>query len=460
MKVIDTICPGCSIQCGAQLIDDGALEIEFMKHCPVNQGKLCKFGVMLPAFYSQPLSDAYIDGKAVPAEEALSAAASALKSSSSGIVVSLGDSTCEELLAGSLLASEVSFSFATGLGATISAVGAPNISLKGCTFDDIEKKRDIIIIDTDPYVQYPLLARRLQNALKAGADVTYVGPGSVNMEYFASKAHVVSLEEIEQTLSSVPAKKDNCGLHATLSVVASTIRSAAASGAQVLCLKDFANSEASVRMDIETYGADICSISEAIESGRIRSLVLMESPIFDSCEDGARLKKACESLEALVIIQSGALADAPKGAIVIPADRFYCRKGSLLSVEGKLNTLSGDSEGLVGPIGSILEKMGKEPMAFAKLTELALGRIDSFSSAPFMDVERLPAPELVKPYYYHVSNPFLARGMSQGYAKRCGEETYGAAIEASRFVVKGNVAPGVVLVYDKDPEITSQWDGL
>jgi len=465
LKVIDSHCPGCSILCGVHIIeDDEGIDIEFMKSYTINSGKLCKFGIDLPKFYSSPRQEPYVYGKKVSYDDAIGTVADALKSwentrgMSEGIILCTGDATCEELLVLDRLAKKADMVCATGLGKIVGMIGGAALLRKSSNFNIIEYAKSIVLVDIDPYYQYPLIARKLQIAKSNGAHIISIGTEKSHINHIVDEVKLIhpskiqkELESLCESVSSETLFITSLGIYSDLSTIAAINNNCTKQYSRIMYMKDFANTEGSLVLGIDTKNNNIEGIIEGMESGKITALVLVESPLYDSYIDNERFRNACQNLQHLIILQSRA-ASVPNNAIMLPLPLFYERKGTLINVCGRLLSLKGDKEGVVGVNNDILKKLGAKKIGFETLTQETVDFYNKWKSLiPERSTVEAPKSTVDSgPCHKYISNPFLVRGLPYTLCKRVGKGLYPKAKKNERYVMLQDIAENVVLSYEKD----------
>jgi len=469
LKVIDSHCPGCSILCGVQIIEDGdEIDIDFKKYCPINSGKLCKYGVDLPKIYGNALDFSSIEGNEVDYEVAITKISNLLKkwySSSGGkegIVLCCGDATNEELLAIEDLSSYFGMKCASGIGNILNVVGSIPFIHDIKNFDIVEGFEQIVLINIDPYYQYPLVARKLQNAKKRGKRIISIGPEGSHIERLAEEVIICSpanvhdcfKRHISENTEDFTLYITSMGIYSDPALIAEINNACVNTKSRAFFLKDYANTQASLILGFNSYKYGIEEIIDHIEEGRINAMVLIESPLFDTYLDSSRFRKACEKLKALVVMQSTMPRDLPNNAFLLPLPAFYKRRGALVNACGRLIELNGSSNGIIDVFNDMKKVLGhKDKLDFEKYVSKATGAYDKWISS-FNDYEVVKVPDTKYskegPVHYYVVNPFLVRGMDHQLPKRTSGGLYQKASDKERYVIKQNIADGVVLAYQRD----------
>lgn len=469
LKIIDSHCPGCSILCGVQIIEDGEeIDIDFKKYCPINSGKLCKFGIDLPKIYGNALKHPLIDGKEVEYEDAISSISKLLSKwyysseGKEGIVLCCGDATNEELLAIEDFSSYFGMKCASGLGNILKVVGGAPFIHDIKNFDILEGFDKIVLVNVDPYYQYPLVARKLQKAKERGKRIISIGPEGSHIERLADELILCSPAKVNECFRKYISENSedfslyitSMGLYADPSIIAEINNACTNSKSRAFFLKDYANTEASIILGFNRYNHSVEEIIEHIEQGKINAMVLIESPLFDTYLDNSRFRKACEKLKALVVMQSTKPRDLPKNALLLPLPQFYKRRGTLVNVCGRFIELDGSSNGFIDVFNDMRKALRhKERTGFENYNSKAVGIYKKWISN-FKAYENVEVPEALYskegPVHYYVVNPFLVRGMGHQLPKRVSEGLYQDALEKERYAIRKNVVDGVVLAYQRD----------
>jgi hypothetical protein len=438
---------------------DGALDTEFMKYCEINCGKLCKFGIDLPLYYGARLESAMVAGEEASYEDAVAAAAKALSDAAGGVALCTGDATNEELLALKALATGAGMQTTLGLGHLVGAVGSEAFRKTVLEPLVLDHAQMIALVDLDPAYQYPLIARRIMEVRAKGTKVESIGPEKAHVSFLADKVYpchpsrtVEALRAFVEYAMPHALYLASAGIYSDPALVAQVCNVCAATTSRALFLTDFANARGGLALGLEGLDYGLEGLISKMESGEVTSLVLLESPLFDSYLDEKRFFAACEQLDALVVLQSRMSRSYPKNAVVIPVPLFFERKGSLVNVCARQLSLGGESEGAVAVLADIASKMGAILPDYDSLANDAAQDLYAWEQAvaTFMPLE-LPEQETIEgPCHKYVVNPYLVRGLPYPRSKRVGIDLYAEAKEKERYVVKDDVAEDVVFAYEKD----------
>ncbi len=263
-----TICPGCNFGCGLYLRENGKLEVDFRKSSPANAGKLCRFGMSLPRFYTPVKS--MVEGKDTTLEEAAKEAAKRISESKGSVAfLSFGNTTCEELLAFQKIAQAY---LCTGVDFEALPKDTYQTLSVGLPYSEIEAAKHIVLF-IDPYEQYPLIVRRLLSAKNKGAKITAVWwkdlplanenirPADISKLQLTKDSLVIAdfhpLSDVEQVKSILSLAKNT--------------------EAKITFLKPFANSTGAYILSKDAEQKSLKTLIEDINKGSIKTLFCLES---------------------------------------------------------------------------------------------------------------------------------------------------------------------------------------
>ncbi|MCQ6963750.1 hypothetical protein [Methanolobus chelungpuianus] len=358
-SIYTTVCPGCSIGCGLYIreSDKGAVSVDFLKSSPVNLGKLCRFGMRLPHYYSRLVSGK-AEGQDCGTEDAVRAAASRLKGAGKIAMLSVGNTTCEEHIAFMKLAETLGTVVHTGIPVYAQLPPECHPHLEGMPFIDIENAEKIVLF-IDPYVQYPLLVRRLLAAKRNGAYIISAGRTELHLAHENRKLSPEQCAELDLDsgsliITDVHPHTDPCHIQQLLNIALDT-------GARLQVMKPFVNSEGADRLAKSRAGMmGISQIMSGIERGDIRTLVLLDSDPVELMPDTSRAVEVLKKLEDLIVISS---RDSPVNAIadvVIATEPLYRKKGTFINAEGKLQENSGQGIDGIDAISMLSRELGAD----------------------------------------------------------------------------------------------------
>lgn len=356
-SIYTSVCPGCSIGCGLYIREDdrGAVSIDFLKSSPVNRGKLCRFGMRLPHYYSTPATGK-VEGLGSGTEDAVRAAASRLRGAEKVAMLSVGNTTCEEHIAFMKLAESLGTVVHTGIPVYAELPPECHPHLEGMPFTDIENAEKIVLF-IDPYVQYPLLVRRLLAAKRNGAHITSAGTTELHLAHENRKLSPEQYAELDLDgnsviITDIHPHTDPCHIRQLLNVVLDT-------GARLHVVKPFVNSEGVDRLAKGRAGTmGISQIMDGIEKGDIRTLVLLDSDPVELMPDTDRAVEVLKKLDNLIVISSrdslvNAIAD-----VVIATEHLYRKRGTFINAEGKLQENSGQGVDGIDAMSMLSRELG------------------------------------------------------------------------------------------------------
>ncbi|MBN1454801.1 MAG: hypothetical protein JW945_00910 [Methanomicrobia archaeon] len=383
MRTITTNCPGCCIACGLYLLEFSTpelpagelkLSLAHRKLAPMNEGKLCKFGMHLPAFYAREPLPTLVDGQETTQDEAIREAKARLerlKPDEIAFVAIPSAVTNEELL---------SFvSGATACGSTNRCFGfeqflnaipedARSALTNGLPFFEIEAASKIVLFLLDPYVHYPLLARRILKARQRGAQVIDIAfahnrRGIANETVLIDPLDPGSIQKLRDTVANSLIISEVTP-YTSLVVISLVLRLAAETASQLFLLKPFANSTGALLLD--SSGAeqrrDLFEILDRIENGSIKGLYLLETDLSAVVFHAAAVKQTLSQLDVLIEQNAFRTPQSELAHVTLQSEPFYRKRGTILTIEGRLLELGGEStNGL-----RILEQLGSN-RAFAEV---------------------------------------------------------------------------------------------
>lgn len=355
-NIYQTVCPGCGLGCGIYIreSEEGQLSIEHMKSSPVNQGKLCRFAMKLPEYYSQV--SCRVDGCKVPVKEAVRAAALRLKDIDSIAMLSAGNTGNEEQVAFSMIASTLGT--VTETGTMICSGSVPFISL-----DEVEVAKRIALF-VDPYIQYPLIVRRLLAARRNGAAILSVGTKALHLadrtlNLKPAQYHELELDEDSLIIADIHPYSDPVQTDQLLDLAGNT-------GAKILFMKPFVNSEGAIRSN-GSRTRDLAQLMEDIETGKIKTLVTLDSDPVEMMPDGERAVRILEKLDDLIVISSRASPVTELADVVIASEPVFRKAATFLNVEGRLQKNSGDGTGGIDAMSRLNVELGGNSFDFKLL---------------------------------------------------------------------------------------------
>ncbi|WMW25404.1 hypothetical protein RE474_01395 [Methanolobus sediminis] len=409
--IYQTICPGCGIGCGLYIRKnaDGKLSIDHMKSSPVNLGKLCRFGMKLPHYYAKENNAVnLVNGSSAVAETAIKAAVEILKEadSSSIALLSVGNTTNEEQMAFTKLAATLETIVQTGVSSE--CLNVPMASLV-----EIENAKRIVLF-IDPYVQYPLIVRRLLAAKKNGASIVAVGTQPLNLA--------------DETLDLKPENHDELKLDSESLIIAdihpnsdimlakSLLALAQKTYAKIQFMRPFMNSFGTgLSGDQESKKVGLAELLEDIELGNIRTLVVLDSDPIELMPDNEAAVESLKKLNNLIVISSRSSPITEFANVVIASEPVYSKAGTFLNTEGKLLENSGAGKAGVDALSLLNAGIGGKAFTYDEMNYLVLKAIEaqkekrSVVTECSVSVDGVSSPEIPEGMYElkYLYNPFM-----------------------------------------------------
>ncbi len=365
MKINPSICPGCSIGCGLYLVESEVeeegrkekIKVLHRKTSAVNEGKLCKFGTHLHAYYGREALNNTVDGREVEQKEAIKEAKKRLdsmKPEELAFIALPGTVTNEEVVSFTSLASEfgcenISFGFERFFRGIPEE--ASYIIERGLPFGEVEKASRIILFFIDPFVHYPLLARRILKAKKNGAKVVEVS--------FAKNERGIADETVlvEPTgFAGIKEKKDifedsliigELTPYTDLQFLALMLWLNASTASRLFLLKPFLNSTGAFLFGGNFFSKekkDLFEIIDGIERGEIKALYLLETDLAGAMLDSEGVTKTISKLDLLIEQNAYRTVLSDTATITLRSEPFFMKKGTVVNIEGRVLEVGGDSE--------------------------------------------------------------------------------------------------------------------
>lgn len=352
-SVYSAVCYGCGFGCGVYMrelqteaVATGSacgapiLNIDYRKASPVNQGKLCRFGVNLANNYCPAVSRAGKD--AVTVDEAVAKAAEILKSAKASEIalLSVGGTTNEEHLAFMKVGEKLGVPVNTGMTGIFKDIGKLHAYTgRGTTYEEVETAKKIYLF-VDPYVQYPLLVRRLVHAKEKGAEIVSFGlkelpiasqnvtvePGTslYDVKEFAPDADTIVISDLTPY---------------TYAKRLAELVEIAGEKSKFLFMRPFMNATGVGYLSKHTKQQSFDDIVSKMETGDLKVLVCLDSDLIDICLND-NIKETFKNLEHTIVLSSRDTSVCSAADIVIATEPFYKKKGSVMNVEGRLIPIS------------------------------------------------------------------------------------------------------------------------
>ncbi|WP_340817934.1 molybdopterin-dependent oxidoreductase [Methanolobus sp. WCC4] len=375
--IYQTICPGCGVGCGLFIRenDEGKLSIDHMKSSPVNLGKLCRFGMKLPHYYAKANNaENMVDGSAVDAETAIKAAVDILKDADTDSValLSVGNTSNEEQMAFTKLAETLG---------TVVQTGVQKMCMpEPRTLAGIEKAKKIVLF-VDPYVQYPLIVRRLLAAKQNGAHVISVGTKPLNLADETLDLKPEQYGELE--LDSESLIIADVHPNSDAGMVSYVKALAKGTGAGLQFMKPFMNSNgAALLANKDGSRIGLAELMEDIELGNIRTLVTLDSDPVELMPDAEAAIEALKKLDKLIVISSVKGPATGMADVVIATDPVYSKAGTFLNVEDSLQKNSGTGKAGVDALSLLNAGIGGKTFTHDEMNYLVMKTIEASKDGP------------------------------------------------------------------------------
>ncbi|HJH32255.1 MAG TPA: hypothetical protein C5S50_08800 [Methanosarcinaceae archaeon] len=409
--IYQTVCPGCNIGCGLYIREneEGALTVDFMKSSSANLGKLCRFGMKLPHHYSKATS--MVDGKEADIDAAVKAASDKLKGTRNVTMLAVGATTNEEHLGFTKIADALGTVVNTGIGAyeEIPSECHPSIS-QGIPLDDIENAGRIALF-IDPYVQYPLLVRRLLAAKKNGATIVSLTCCDLNLADENVSINPADYKT-ELGLDSNSIIITDVNPHSDAEQVKNLLNLALVTGSKIMFMKPFVNSTGVHLLGKSAGQIGLHDIMDGINDGSIKTLVTLNSDLLELMPNTADAAETLEKLDDLVVITS---IDGPvneMATIVIATEPLYAKAGSFMNVEGQVLNNSGESTVGIDAMSTLSQNLGGEAFDFQAMhSKMMESVVRKFTAPKYSELEckvmETAAPAENSGNLISVYNPFM-----------------------------------------------------
>lgn len=372
--IYQTVCPGCNMGCGLYIREDnaGTIAVDFMKSSSANLGKLCRFGMQLPHHYSKATS--MVDGVEASIEDAVQAASIKLKGAKDVAMLAVGATTSEEHLAFCRIADALGTVVNTGVRAygEIPSECHPAVGM-GLPLEDIEQAKRIALF-VDPYIQYPLLVRRLRAAKRNGATIVAVGWQDLNL---ADENVYLSPDQYESELGLDSDSIIITDVHPNTDPeqVKQMLNLALMTGARPLFMKPFVDSTGAHLLSKGTGQKGLNEIMAGINEGSIKSLVTLNSDPMELMPNSDEAARTLEKLDTLVAITSREGPVNKIAHIVIGTEPLYAKAGSFMNVEGQVLHNSGTGTAGIDAMSTLAQNLGGSAFDFQSLHSTVLESI-------------------------------------------------------------------------------------
>lgn len=340
-NVYKTVCPGCNIGCGVYVrqlkynVDFEKLSIDYRKSDPVNEGKLCTFGVHLSEYYSSSNFSNFNEENRVFLIEKFK---KICKYNCKEIAfLNIGNSTNEEHLAFMDIANILGTTVSNGLSSIYKNLkGLHNSIVFNVSYSDISKFKKIYVF-CDLSVQYPLLIRYLLNAQKNGSNIISIG--IKNLSFSSNHIFLDHFESI-YSIKELNFDKDTLIIsditqYSNLKRLAEIVEISNLNCSNTLFLKPFVNTTGIGHLSKHTKQNSIDEILDLINNGLIKVLVCLETDIVGISLD-SKVEEILKKLDELIVISSKNTKTTEIATIVFKVDPFYMRYGTIINCENRL----------------------------------------------------------------------------------------------------------------------------
>ncbi|MBZ3935068.1 hypothetical protein [Methanimicrococcus blatticola] len=413
-NVYSTVCHGCGFGCGVfmreletQAVETGTscgapiLNIDYRKASPVNQGKLCRFGVNLAGNYCPAVSS--VKGKSVSTDEAIAKTVDALKGAKASEIalLSVGGTTNEEHLAFMKIGEKLGVPVSTGMTGLFKDIGKLHAYTgRGTTYEDVETAKKIYLF-VDPYVSYPLLVRRLVHAKEKGAEI--VAFGLKELPIATQNVTVepdTSLYDVKEFAPDADTVIISDLTPYTYAKRLAELVEIAGGKSKFLFMRPFMNATGAGYLSKHTKQQSFDDIVSKMESGELKVLICLDSDLIDICLND-NMKETFKNLENAIVISSRDTTACSVADVVIATEPIYKKKGSVMNAEGRLipiTAAAGDTP-LTGfyALSAILEALGGSALDFTGVHAEAVQMLGANEDEYKITVpEKKPQPEIKK----------------------------------------------------------------
>lgn len=367
-NIYSTVCPGCGIGCGLYIREDtrGMLSIDYLKSSPINLGKLCSFGMNLHHFY---LSSAYDENSKTyyDIEDLIKKTASKLKEADKIAMFSVGNTTCEEQLAFMKLAQTLGTTVKGGISIYNEMPASCHPYLASLPLESIETAKKIVLF-IDPYLQYPLLVRRLLIAKENGAHITSVGTKSLhladeNIVLIPSEYDKLNLNADSLIITDLHPYSDQNHLEYLLNLSKST-------GSRLFVMKPFVNSEGVIKLsnDKSNY-MGLSKLITEIDKGNIKTLILLDTDLIELMLNTTEVINTLRKLDTFVVISSRASPITKIAHILIQTEPLYKKAGSFVGMGGIVHHNDALGTDGIDYMSSLDKAIGNKGFSFESLQQ-------------------------------------------------------------------------------------------
>lgn len=420
-SMIKTICPGCGLGCGLYLEGDEerGLKVWHRKRAPVNVGKLCAFGMSLPQYYDRERLNNTVDGKPVTLDEAVSEAVKRLKGVKPEELafVSVGAATCEELASFINLCKGLGCkNLELGLNAAFKTLPESLHELLeiGVPLADVERASKLVLFFVEPFLQYPLLARRILKAKKNGAkvfEVAFVGSERGIADETVLLDATAFINAAAEELKKLRARKDvfedalvisEANPYTDAVLLREMFAVCAECGATLLLMKPFLTTSAALlQSSLAPETKQGLSLLEVFEDERVKALFLLETdPAGALLLNERKIRKRLSELELLVEQGAFRTVASELAGVTLASEAFFEKRGVIVNVEGRVLENGGTSAAGVEILERMVEGVTGGRRSFEEVRSEVFGTLGLGETSPKEDdvqVKRKETKVLAEP---------------------------------------------------------------
>ncbi|AIJ05131.1 molybdopterin oxidoreductase [Methanocaldococcus bathoardescens] len=333
MKVVHTICPGCSVGCGIDLIvkDDRVVGAHPYKKHPINEGKSCLYGqnCYKIIYHEKRLKRPLIkkNGKFVEVswDKALDFIAENLKKYNAEDITFIASGKCtnEDNYALKKLADNLK----ARIGHCICNSPKANYAEISTSIDDIENAKNIIIIG-DVFSEHTLIGRKVIKAKEKGAKVAIFNIDEkeilkLNADKFIrvddySKIDLSSVDEDTMIIINAPINADEI------------IKNVKESGAKVLPIAKHCN----------TVGATLIGIP-ALNKDEYINLLKDSKCLYIMGENPALISEDILKNAEFLVVQDIIMSETAEFAdVVLPSSCWAEKDGTFINTDKRLQKIN------------------------------------------------------------------------------------------------------------------------
>ena len=340
-SIYKTICPGCNIGCGLYIRElnhsnsennySNKLFLEYRKPDPINEGKLCHFGVHLCEYYNNCFKDQKI------ILDKVNEFTKILNSYSNESIefINIGNVTNEEHISFMNLAKLKNKNVNTFTNSIFEKIGKFHISTN-ISYNQILNFKKIYLFG-DLSIQYPLIIRYLIKARNNGSEIISFGVKSLS---FTSKHIFIDENESLYDIKDFNPDSDTLiisdfSFYSNIKRIVEILEFINTKKSKKLFLKPFVNSSGISYFSKHTNQKSIEEILKLINENIVKVIICLESDIVGLSLDPS-IKDILKKLDHLIVISSSITDTYNLATLKINIDPFYKRYGTVINSEKRL----------------------------------------------------------------------------------------------------------------------------